>query len=84
MLIWQVWIDRARERFRFCSDCQRIIYNCTDRRRISWQDDRWLIRDICESCDGFPFCDKVEYLRTSKPEDLFLGDLDGVYGNGDL
>lgn len=78
MLIWQVWIDYRRERFRFCSDCQRIIYGCEDRPALCHQENDLLVRDMCERCDGFPLCDKVEYLRTSRPGDLYLGDVDGI------
>lgn len=78
MLIWQVWIDYQRHRFRLCSDCQRIIYECDERPPLSHQDNEWLVRDMCERCDGFPFCDKVEYLRDSKPGDMYLGDVDGI------
>ena len=42
------------------------------------QKDTYIIRDICESCDSFPFCDKVDYLRDSEPGSLHLRDL-GIY-----
>lgn len=75
MLIWQVWIDYQRERFRLCSDCQEVIYGCETRRPISHQDDELIVRDLCERCDSFPVCDKVGYLRDSEPGDWFFGDL---------
>ena len=81
VLIWQVWIDYQRDRFRLCSDCPEIVYGCEDRRPICHQDDEFIVRDLCECCDRFPFCEKVEYLRRSEPGDWFFGDLP-IDGNG--
>ena len=81
MLIWSVWVDFMRERFHLCSDCQRIIYECKERPPLNHQENEWLVRDMCMRCDGFPFCPRVEYIRESKPGDLFLGDVSGVGDN---
>lgn len=78
VLLWHVWHDYQQEKWRLCSDCQRIIYECDGRRPICHQQDTYIIRDLCESCDGFPFCDKVDYLRESEPGSLHMGDL-GIY-----
>ena len=79
MLIWQVWIDYQRHRFRLCSDCQKIIYGCKDRPPLCHQEHEWIVRGMCQSCDEFPFCDKVEYLRNSVPNDIYLGDVAEVW-----
>ena len=79
VLMWSIWTDfHYRNRIRLCSDCQDICYNCNTRREMRYGTDEYLIRDICETCDSFPWCDRVDYLRGSKPGDLCLGDLDGV------
>lgn len=75
--IWTVWRDGFKHRLRFCSDCQGIIYGCDERRAIDFQEDfgGCICREICECCSTFPFCEKVEHLRQSRPGDLFFGDL---------
>lgn len=76
MCIWQVWSEGRRERLRFCSDCQDVIYGCDERKPMHYQDGGNIIRDICRSCDSFPFCERVEYLKGSEPDDWYFGDLD--------
>lgn len=63
---------------RLCSDCQKICYNCDSRRELRYGVDEHLIRDLCSTCDEYPWCDMCAYLKTSRPGDLFLRDLDGV------
>ena len=75
MMIWQVWIKKKRYRFRFCSDCQKIIYECQKRPPLSYQDNEFLIRDMCQCCNRFPICENVKYLRNSNKGDLHLGDI---------
>ena len=60
---WSIWDEEGRHRVYLCPDCERVIYTCHNRRKLSWQDDTYLVRDMCETCDSFPWCDKVEWLR---------------------
>ena len=75
--IWTVWRDGFKHRLRFCSDCQGVIYGCESRRSIDFHPDTqgYICREICECCDSFPLCEKVEYQRGSEPGELFFGDL---------
>ena len=83
MLIWSVWIHGLRRRLRFCSDCQGVIYGCDSRRPIDVQEDEFLIRDICECCDDYPICVKVDYMREFRPGALWFGDFEGFRGAKD-
>lgn len=74
--LWSVWHEGERERMRLCSDCQEVVYGCPDREPICHQRDEWIVRNLCECCDRFPVCEKVEYLRDTRPGDIFFGDLD--------
>ena len=76
MLIWQVWRDGFRDRVRFCLRCRDVINGCDDRRRLDYDADDLMVRDMCERCDSFPFCEKVEYLREEMPGDLYFGGLE--------
>ena len=75
VLIWSVWRFGRRRRLRFCSGCQSVIYGCDERRSIDMEDESELIRCFCESCDSFPVCDRVEFLKGSRPGDIYFGDL---------
>lgn len=76
VLQWSVWRDGFRNRLRFCSGCRSIIYSCDGRRPLDCTDDL-IVRDMCECCDSFPVCPMVQYLRESKPDDVWFGDLSG-------
>ena len=78
--MWSVWRDNLRHRLRFCSDCQGVIYGCETRRSIDFGNDSmgYICREICERCDSFPLCEKVEYLRDGEPGEMFFGDLPTV------
>lgn len=76
VLVWNMWINRKLNRWRFCSDCQEVIYDCDGREPINYQRDEHLVRDFCKSCDSYPVCDKVEYLRKSKVGDINFADLE--------
>ena len=78
MLTWAVWSEGEKIRLRFCSRCQGVIYGCDARRSIDLfgEDDcTYICRNICECCDDYPSCGKVDYMRESQPGDLFFGDL---------
>lgn len=74
-MIWSVWIDGKRQWWRFCSDCQDVIYGC-DRRRKLDDGDEFLVRDMCVECADYPFCDKIDWMRGSNTGDWYFGDLD--------
>lgn len=65
-----------RMRFRMCSDCQSVIYDCDCRRPIDKEHDELIVREMCQCCDRFPYCERVEYLRTTRPGDWMFADLD--------
>ena len=75
--IWTIWLDGMKHRLRFCSDCQNVIYGCDIRRAIDIRSDlhKHMCREICECCDEYPLCGKVDYQRNSEPGDIFFGDL---------
>ena len=81
VVMWSVWVEGARYRLRFCSDCQGVIYGCGSRegkrRPIDIERDvgTLICRSICECCDEYPVCGKVDYQRESRPGDIFFGDL---------
>lgn len=79
VVIWQVWCmvegRNRRMRFRFCPDCQEVVYGCRHR-PLDKEHDELLVRDMCECCDGFPNCPKVEYLRKSRPGEWCFDGLD--------
>lgn len=77
MLRWNVWEDGYKIRLRFCEDCERVIYGCGSRRSLDFADDM-MVREVCETCDDFPVCDRVEYLRESERGKIFFGGLDGI------
>ena len=56
-----------------CSDCQKIIYGCSEAEDYKVP---CAIRSRCRSCDDFPFCDKVDYIRNTSKGDLCLSDVD--------
>ena len=36
-----------------------------------------MVRDVCERCDSFPFCEMVGYIREHPPmEEVYFGGLD--------
>lgn len=74
-MLWSIWSDGFRRRVRLCSDCQEVVYGCSSRRPLDSGSDEHMVRDMCERCDGYPFCERVEYLRGSRPGDIHFGDL---------
>lgn len=75
MLLWSVWRRGFRNRVRLCRDCADIVYGCESRRPLDISD-QLIIRDLCECCDSFPVCPKVQYLRESEPGELWFGGLE--------
>lgn len=79
VLMRSAWSDGFRRRVRLCTDCQGVVYGCElmAGRRLD-ADAECMVRDVCECCDSFPVCDRVQYLRKQEPGELWLGDVDGV------
>ena len=75
VLIWSIWSKGMRNRYRFCSGCQSVIYDCKERRPMDVQHDYWLVRDICESCDGYLTCPRVQYMKDTPPGEVTFADL---------
>lgn len=46
-----------------------MVYGCHDRRRLSWDGDLWLVREMCSTCDRYPLCEMSGYLRRTQPGD---------------
>ena len=74
-LIWSIWQDGQQNRYRLCSKCQNVIYGCKTRRSIDIDHDDLLVRDICESCDGYLTCPKVQYLKERSVGEITFDDL---------
>ena len=68
-LKWSVWDGGRRERARLCPECEAVVYGCHGRRRLDWQRDVWLVREMCATRDEYPLCDRAAYLRRTKPGD---------------
>jgi len=74
MTLWSVWRKGFRHRVRLCSGCRSIVYGCKERRPLDIGD-ALIVRDMCECCDSFPLCTRVQYLRDSEPGDMWFGDM---------
>ena len=77
---WTIWIKGHCRRVRLCTDCQEVIYGCEHRKEnipLNCKDD-FMVREACEGCDYFPFCEKVEYLRKQEPGEIWFGDVNGI------
>ena len=66
---WSVWDGGFRHRAKLCPECEAVVYGCHERRRLSWDDDLWLVREMCSTCDAYPLCERSEYLRRTQPGD---------------
>ena len=78
ILMWSVWKNGKRHRYRLCSRCQEPIYAC-DREKMGRHldsDEKYMVRAMCQTCDTFPVCDKVDYMRKEQPGEVFWGDLE--------
>ena len=80
VMMWRLWINGFQRKVRLCSDCQDVIYGC-DREVNGMRmkdDEEHMVREMCGRCDSYPVCQKVKYLKESKPGDVWFGDWDEV------
>jgi hypothetical protein len=74
---WSIWGDsrKIRHRYWICSQCEDVIYGCNGHDHLNPRETSMLVRYMCRRCDSFPTCERVNWLRESKPGDVWFGDL---------
>lgn len=74
---WTIWRDGYRHELKLCSDCQEVVYGCDRRPKLDYDpmEEGYMLRNMCERCDYYPTCDKVDYQRREEPGEIFFGDL---------
>lgn len=77
VMLWRIWIKGLQRKVRLCSRCQDVVYGCAGRAGLDCEHE-FMVRELCESCDSFPVCSRVKYLREENPGEIWFGDVDGI------
>ena len=73
---WSIWgkSRRIRHRCWICSQCEDVIYGCDGHAHMTYEEP--MVRTLCGRCAAYPTCERIEWLKDSKPEDVWFGDLE--------